>query len=212
VPLLVPKEMILDYRQYLNKIPVPIKEKGRDYASATAAILMSIFFLIFAIKPTVVAIAELLGEIKAREDINQQLQEKINQIIAAQRNYNRFYPYFQYVDQALPTNTEIAYFVQHLEANRNLSNLELDGLNYSPIPLTETNPKKDSEAKDIPFTAEMKGDYPNIKTFLEKMAQYRRITYIDKIEMSLNKQQKEEESPLLPLTISINGKTFYFHQ
>jgi len=204
--------MILDYREYLNKIPAPIKEKGRDYASATAAILMSIFFLIFAIKPTAIAIAELLGEIKARENINHQLQEKINQIITAQNNYNRLYPYFYYIDQALPTNTEIAYFVQHLEANRSLSKLELNSLNYSPIPLTETNPGKDSEAKNISFTAEMKGDYPNIKTFLEKIAQYRRITYIDKIEMNLNNRQEEEENPLFPLTISINGKTFYFHQ
>ena len=204
--------MAFDYREYLNKIPAPIREKGRDYASATAAILMSIFFLIFAIKPTVIAIAELIGEIKARESVNHQLQEKINQIIAAQNNYNRFYPYFRYVDQALPVNTEIAYFVQHLEANRRLSKLELNNLNYSPIPLTEINPGKDSEAKNISFTAKMKGDYPNIKTFLEKMAQYRRITYIDKIEMGFDSRQKEEETPLLPLTISINGKTFYFHQ
>ena len=56
------------YRHYLSQIPIPVREKTQKWAPTAAAIFLVTFFVIFAIKPTIATIAELLAEIKAREE------------------------------------------------------------------------------------------------------------------------------------------------
>ena len=197
------------YRRFLTKIPQPIKEKGKDYASATAAIFLTAFLIVFAIKPTVITIAGLLGEIKAREKDNQKLQQKIDQIISAQIAYTQIYNQSVLVDQALPENPQFAPLIQQIEAERILTNLELTELNYSPIVLTgktEQKTEKESNLQEINFSASMQGRYPNFKNFLKESFNYRRIIHIDNLDIQQPQNQQEEINGLI---ISLKGNAFY---
>ena len=197
------------YRRLLTKIPQPIKERGKDYISVTAAIFLTAFLVAFAIKPTVITIAGLLGEIKAREETNQKLQQKINQIITAQIAYTQVYDQLVLIDQALPENPQFAPLIRQIEAERILTNLELTELNYSSIVLTgktEQKTEKKSNLKEINFSANMQGRYPDFKNFLKENFNYRRIIYINNFDIQQTQNQQEEINGLI---ISLKGNAFY---
>lgn len=204
----------VSYRHYLSQIPTPVREKTQKWAPTVAAIFLVTFFVIFAIKPTIATIAELLAEIKAREELNQQLDNKISQIFAAQSLYNQVYDRLYLLDQALPTNSEFTRFSQTFEGGRLEAGLDLNTLNYSSIILTE---KKNSKAparenQEFKFSTGLTGYYPNLKTFLEDLFNQRRIIYVNSLKISQGKTNQEQEKvDNLPLVITIDGKTFYLN-
>jgi len=197
------------YRRFLTKIPQPIKEKGKETASATTAIFLTAFLVVFAIKPTAITIAGLLGEIKAREETNQKLQQKIDQIISAQIAYTQAYNQLVLVDQTLPENPQFAPLIRQIEAKRILTNLELTELNYSSIVLTgktEQKTEEESNLREINFSASMQGLYPDFKSFLSENFNYRRIIHINNFDIQQPKNQQEEINSLI---ISLKGNAFY---
>ena len=54
-----------------------------------ATVFLIIFFVVFAIRPTVTTISSLVGDINAKEIQQTQLKTKINQIIKAQDLYSQ---------------------------------------------------------------------------------------------------------------------------
>ncbi|KUK79451.1 MAG: hypothetical protein XD95_0374 [Microgenomates bacterium 39_7] len=199
------------FRYYLSQIPTPVRKKSQKWAPTVATLFLTTFFIIFAIRPTVITIFELLAEIKAREELNQKLGTKIDQIFAAQTLYNQIYDRLYLLDQALPTNPDFAHFSQTLEGNRLETNLALKTLNYSSIVLTEkTDRGPAKENQNFIFSSDLAGGYPNLKNLLDNIFHQRRIVYIDSLKISQAKnKQDEEETTNLPLTISLNGKAFY---
>ena len=197
------------YRGFLTKIPQPIREKGKDYASATAAIFLTAFLVVFAIRPTAITIAGLLGEIKVREKTNQELQQKIDQIVAAQIAYTQIYDQLVLVDHALPENPQFASLIRQIEAKRIVTNLELTELNYSSIVLTDKTKQKteeESNLQEINFSASMQGHYPDFKSFLKENFDYRRIIHINNFDIQQTKNQQKETNSLI---ISLKGNAFY---
>ncbi len=200
-----------DYRQYLTYIPQPIRTRGRDFAAVTASLFLTAFFLFFAIRPTANAIAELLGEIKAREKSDVQLQEKIDQIIKAQNFYNQIYDRLFLVEEALPQNPQIASLAKEIEAQRLKENLDLSKLGYSSLVLTDETGGKDKKKETanltpINFTLSMAGQYLDFKDFLKNVFEQRRIVHINNFEIQ---QAKGEET--INLDISLSGNTFYLN-
>jgi len=197
------------YRKLLTKIPQPLREKGKSYASTTAAIFMTAFLIAFAIKPTIITIAGLLGEIKAREEANQKLQQKIDQIITAQIAYTQIYNQLALIDQALPENPQFAPLAQQIEAERVLTNLELTELSYSSIVLadkTEQKTEKEPNLKEINFSTIMQGRYPGFKDFLKENFSHRRIIYINNFDIQQAQGQRKEINNLI---ITLKGNAFY---
>jgi len=197
------------YRRLLTKIPQPIREKGKKTASATAAIFLIAFLVVFAIRPTAITIAGLLGEIKAREETNQKLQQKIDQIISAQIAYTQIYNKLALIDQALPENPQFAPLIRQIEAERILADLELTELNYSSIVLsdkTEQETEKESSPREINFSASMQGHYPDFKNFLKENFNYRRIIHISNLDIQPPQNQQGEIDSLI---ISLKGNAFY---
>jgi len=201
-----------DYRQYLSYIPQPLKARGRDFAAVTAALLLSAFFLFFAIRPTANAIAELLGEIKAREKSDAQLQEKINQIVKAQNFYNEIYDRLFLVEEALPQNPQIASIAKEIEAQRLRESLDLSRLSYSSLVLTDetgskSKKKETGDLTPINFTLNMAGQYLDFKDFLKNVFEQRRIIHINNFDI----QQANEKEEAIKLDISLDGNTFYLN-
>lgn len=204
----------LSYRYYLSQIPAPVRKTGQKWGPTVAAIFLIVFFVIFAIRPTVVTIIELLAEIEAREELNKKLGTKIDQIIAAQALYNQIYDRLYLLDQALPDNPDFAYFSQSLEGNRLKADLALSTLNYSSIVLTQKKLAKTetkSESQEVNFMTDLSGYYPNLKTFLENIFNQRRIIYLSNLEIGQSKTASQEEQAS-PLTITIDGETFYLEK
>ena len=77
--------VILRLRKNLKKLI--LSNDIWPYLEATLTVFLVLFFVVFAIKPTVLAITSLLGEIKSRQILNEKMSVKINSLVSAQNSY-----------------------------------------------------------------------------------------------------------------------------
>lgn len=96
-----------DYRRHRSRYSKQLKSLSKEpVAQASLALILSLltvsFFGIFAIKPTLVTIAELMRTIKDKKEVNGLLQAKIEALTMAQANYERIKPDLGEVEKMLP--------------------------------------------------------------------------------------------------------------
>ncbi|PJE62465.1 hypothetical protein COU88_04810, partial [Candidatus Roizmanbacteria bacterium CG10_big_fil_rev_8_21_14_0_10_39_6] len=79
-----------------------IKQRIKNYSTASLLLLFTSFFLIFAIKPSVELIVSLFHEKEELTTIDKTLEVKIQNIIQAQNTYMTLAENIDILDRALP--------------------------------------------------------------------------------------------------------------
>jgi len=166
------------YRRYFVDIGQFYRQKKvRVYTEIVLSILTTAFFLFFAIKPTLVTITGLIREIKDKKLVSQKLEEKINNLNAAQQEYSNVQNDLYLVDQTLPKDSQIFLLMKQLEVLAFKTGVSLETLQYSPVNLKgETEEKKPST---VDFKIVLGGSYENLKRFLGSLIKLRRVILLD---------------------------------
>ncbi|MFZ2152432.1 MAG: hypothetical protein WAV41_00040 [Microgenomates group bacterium] len=68
----------------------------------TATFVLITFFLIFAVRPTIITIASLRGDIESKKILKSELKNKINQVIQAQDLFSQVQERYQVINSSLP--------------------------------------------------------------------------------------------------------------
>ncbi|MDP3955525.1 MAG: type 4a pilus biogenesis protein PilO [bacterium] len=180
------------------------------YTGLTLSLFTIAFFGIFALKPTLTTIVGLYREIEDKKVVNQQLQDKINDLRDAQNNYAQVAGSVYVINQALPENPSLVDLVYQIEILGQNEGLSLASVNFSPVDLQGKAPNRKSDSKiyngtEINFDVTLKGDYQNLKNFLDATEKLRRLIIVD--SFSFNQTQTEE---VTFLTLNLTGKAFYY--
>lgn len=199
------------YQRYFVDIGRLYKvKKIRVYTEIVFSLAAISFFLVFAIKPTLVTITELITTIKDQKLVVTQLQSKINALGIAQSEYNSLSNDLYLVDEALPKNNQISILIKQIEALAWQSGVTLGSMKFDPVVLKEieTSPKEmskisDQAAKEINFSLVASGDYQSLKSFLRVINSLRRIINVETFSFKI----KKAEGQLL--TLGIGGKAYY---
>lgn len=102
-----------------------------------ATFFLITFFLIFAIKPTAVAISSLLGDISSKQIMVKELKTKINNIILAQDAYAQIQEKYSIINASLPDSPE--YYQAANQIAGIFAGLNLPPQKFSYILNSETN-------------------------------------------------------------------------
>ncbi|MGB9707672.1 MAG: type 4a pilus biogenesis protein PilO [Microgenomates group bacterium] len=175
------------------------QKKARVYTEIVLSILTTAFFLFFAIKPTLVTIAGLVKEIKDKRLVTQKLEEKINSLNAAQKEYFSVQGDLYLVDQALPEDSQIASFVRQLEALAFRAGVSVGAIQYSPVSLKGGS--NESKPLEVDFKIVLQGNYQNLKNFLLSLNNFRRVIHLDGFGFRTGKEEG--------LNLSVSGKAFF---
>lgn len=182
--------------------------KARSFAWISLTVFTISFFIIVAIKPTLVTIAKLNREIKDKEEALQKLQTKINSLVAAQQEFAANIDNLSLLDEALPEKNDfpqIAYFVEQTAVENQVS---LQSLNFEKIgPVKSSFSKNDELAAKtsfLNFSLSVSGNYNHLKNFLNEIESARRLVQIQRT--NFNQLKKEDSSELL---LAISGTAFY---
>lgn len=165
------------------------------------------FFLLFAIKPTVSTISSLLGEIKSKELLKQQMRDKINNIIQAQDSYLQVQDKYQLIDSSLPSRPEYNQLHTQIISASNKSFLDTPKIDYLISETTED--KSNIVAYKVNFSSQS-NFLSNIR-FLEKLQNLRRLVSIESINYSNPKKENQLESSS-NVSINIGVNSFYLKQ
>lgn len=201
------KERYYQNRRYFVKLPkISYSAKTRSFAWLALTIFMISFFLIVAIRPTLVTIAKLNKEIKDKTQASKQLQNKIDAIITAQDIYARNADNLALLDEAFPEKSEFPVLAYFFEQTATASGVTLKSLNFERIGGATQGDKSTSSLSSLPlnFSITASGDYLKLKDFLKELESSRRIL---KIEASTFNRVKKAD--VFELLLSISGQASF---
>jgi len=153
-------------------------KKAKTYLGIILSLLTTTFFVVFAIKPTLVTIAQLIKQTKDQKEVEASLEKKINSLSQAQNEYLAVEPNLSLLEDALPQEPQAPLLIKQLEALASQNNVSIDRLRINEFNLKKNSPPQ-SEKQPLTFSFAAIGDYANLKAFLSSLANLRRIVLVE---------------------------------
>lgn len=186
-------------KYYKNFVPYVKKEKNQQYISIILTLGVSIFFLIFAINPTLSTIFRLKKDLKDSELVEKALDSKIKNMSSLFQQKQEIKDDIPLIIASVPDKPEAPILFAQIQSIANDSSVEISDENTNNVPLQG---QIASESASINFQITAIGQYENVYTFLSNLSNMQRAIYIESI--SIDKSTKGEG-----IEASIFGKAFY---
>lgn len=189
-----------DLLSYLDK-----KREDRYFyrlVEITITVVVVVFFLIFAVRPSILTISSLIGEISTKEKVSAQMRKKINDVVLAQEVYAQIQEKYQLVDSALPASPHYGQLTQQIVAAGNYSQSPVKSLNF--IFNSKQENLTANEPKPITLSFSQDTDFTNFKSFMEKLARNRRLLHVNSFGLGTPVDVKPG-SPLISASSNLNS-------
>lgn len=175
----------LQKKKYFEMLPDFKEERMQKFTTLVFTIVALSFFGLFAINPTLSTIANLNKQLSDSKFVDQQLQNKINNLYLLQQKYDQLTPDMPYVLDSFPKNPQIPLLVAQLQSLAQSSNVAITGLQTFEIeiPNSSVNTKK---YYAFSFSMSANGSYESISKFIDSMIKMQRIVSINVLSLSRN--------------------------
>lgn len=174
-----------------------------------------IVFALFALRPTILTIIELVKQIQAKEELIAVMDGKIENLSRAQSNYFSYQDGIQSLSQAIPTGAmpdDLVYQLQGVILQNTATldttsaqNVQILGENSGFVPITEEAPG----TGNYTVIADASANYASLEQIVEDILRLRTPINIDTLSISKVPVQDDQEDTDI-LKINISGKTVYF--
>lgn len=146
-----------------------------------------LFLGIFAIRPTLVTMSNLLQEIEDKGDLNEQLERKIAALGTAQNEYRANEQNLFVLDEAIPSDPELIRNLKIVEKIAIDSRVVIQNLGITEIPVEENvnEVNRPKSLTNLPMTITVVGNYPSIRNFVKNFHDNRRVIVVDSVTFSL---------------------------
>jgi hypothetical protein len=202
------------YREFFLNISALYKKSAelRAFLEIILSLSTVIIFLLFALKPTVITIIDLMQQIKEKEATLSGLTQKVSDLQKAsgliQQN-QAFIPNINLAVFPLPKPSIFAEQVLGLSAK---NSVEILGFSIDQITLVGTSPAKSvsqytplpGDAKEMPFSLSIRGVYSNLAAFVKDFENLRISTKIDSLGVNSSTTDKG-----LTITTVFSGRVPY---
>lgn len=150
-----------------------------------------IFFALFAIKPTLMTMSDLLKEIEDKKALEQKMIQKIASLSSAQTQFISYESRLQVLDEAIPSHPDLIRALKIIEKIAGEKELAIDRLTLSEFP--KDNPSsvvsKQITRNDLKVSVGVKGDYQTIRSFVEELMNSRRVFIVETINFKTSESR-----------------------
>jgi Tfp pilus assembly protein PilO len=172
-----------EYSKYLAFMPDLRQEKAKKFTTIVLTLTASIILGLFAINPTLSTIANLQKQIDDDQFVNQKLIEKITNLSILQGKYTQIKNNLSFVNEAIPTSTEIPPLVAEIQTIAKNSNLKLNNFQTFVVDLSDKkSTSKNYGSFDFGFSGQ--GAYSDIINFMNQLLSFQRIIAISNVSIS----------------------------
>lgn len=207
-----------DYIRYKELfLKLLVKYRKRDDVKAFLEVILSLititFFSIFALKPTVLTITELVRSNKEKERTIQKMDEKIRNIQTAQNVYRQNAEKIPLIKNSVPDTPSPDTLIRQIEGIANLNSVIILGSSVDETLLIgmEDSKKKSKEdivlpegARIMNFSVSTSGNYSSLFNFLSNLGNMRRPIIIESVNLTANDTDSGKVIVML-----ITGKTTF---
>ena len=187
-----------NYQKYLFNVMALYKQRPdlKAYLELLLSMITIIMFILFAVKPTLVTIADLLAKINSETFTSNELDTKIKNLGLAQTIYNGQKDNISLLNEAVPTGPNIAAYVRQIEGV-----IKKDSITTTTISVASVDLLKPATASaSIGLSLSVSASYQNLSNFLVDLENLRRPSLIQKLDY--NVIQLSENSKALNLSIT----------
>ncbi|MDP1743473.1 MAG: type 4a pilus biogenesis protein PilO [Candidatus Amesbacteria bacterium] len=192
------RNSLTHYRKYLQIIQK--RPMWRATLFVTLSLLLLIVLLVFALRPTLVTIAGLTGDIQSKRDIESQLNTKIANLQSMVQSYQKIQPQLYLIDSALPLQSKFGSLSDYLVKSASQTGVMVDSIVLGNINLSSQSPPNQG-LTDFEFSINIKGSYTQVHDMLYKIENSRRLMSISSVQITRSNSGQ--------LAASIKGKTYF---
>lgn len=147
-----------------------------------------LFFAVFAIRPTLLTMSDLIKEIEDKRQLDKQMAQKIAALSSAQSEYLKQQERVGVLDEAVPTGPNLIGLFKIIEKLASDNQLVITAMSVNDVPKDIVgNPSFDQlERKNLEFTVGITGDYTSIRSFVNQLIQVRRTILVDRVTFSVS--------------------------
>lgn len=166
-----------------------------------------LFLSIFAIRPTLITMSDLIKEIDDKKIHSENLDKKITALATAQSEYISFEDKLVYLDQAISSKPELVYSLKVLEKLASDNNVVISGMTVSELPTEESEGLQFSNRvlNTMPISINLVGDYVSIRNYTEAIRSNRHAYTIESVSFNLN-----DDEAVKTLTASLTTSVPYY--
>jgi len=158
------------------------------------------FFALFAIRPTLLTMSNLIKELDDKKVLDTQLSEKIASLQSSQIQYAQLEQRLPLLDEAIPLRPQFYEAIVLVEKVASDNNLVIQNLSLQTIPADKEldQPLTSQTRQFLPFRVTLSGDYESIKNFVSQVQSLRRLFTVESIVFNAKeeKQQRRLEATL----------------
>lgn len=198
-----------NYQKYFLNF-VALYNKRPDLKAYTEILLSIVtigIFIVFAIKPTLVTIAQLITKINEQQQTSNDMDTKIKNLGIAQNLYSREQSNINLLNQAVPTGPDVANYVRQIEGVMKKENvtpltMSIDQVNVLAASISATQVTTANPAA-ANITISINGGYTPLLALLQDIESLRRPASLSKLSFSVT--QVDKNTQVLNLTISAHA-------
>jgi len=175
----------LQKKKFFEMLPDFKEERMQKFTTLVFTITALSFFGLFAISPTLSTIANLNKQLSDNKLVDQQLQDKINNLYLLQQKYSQLTPNLPYVLDSFPKNPQVPLLIAQLQSLAQSSNITITSLQTFEveIPNFSVSTKK---YYAFSFNISASGSYENLSTFINSVVKMQRIVSINTLSLTRN--------------------------
>jgi Tfp pilus assembly protein PilO len=150
------------------------------------SVIVVIFFALFAIRPTLITMADLVKEIADKKEINKQMNLKLASLASAQEQYELHQSQFYLLEEAIPRQLDIIKSLKKIEKIAGEGQLVIDQMGVQKVPtMVETELLSgnfgDYQREFLAVNINVIGSYMQIREFVEKIMDLRQVMIVDQV-------------------------------
>jgi Tfp pilus assembly protein PilO len=186
-------------KYYKDLIPIFKKEKNQRYLFIILSITASIFFIIFAINPTLSTITKLKKQITDSKFVEAQLSEKINNLSILTQEYEQIKPDLPIILDAVPGSPQTPNLVGQIQSLAKQSSVNLTSVKVVSVNL---NPQVSTRSSVFNFEVSGKSSYDNLNSFVSNLLKMQRALTISSIQVSKSTANGE-------IDLALKGQAYF---
>jgi Tfp pilus assembly protein PilO len=166
-----------------------------------------IIFAVFAIRPTLLTMSDLIKELNDKKELNALLKEKVASLQSAQNEYLAAQDRLGVLDEAIPSTPKFEEAVLIIEKIASDNKLLISSMDAKEVP-KEPDDKVDIDAQkrvSRPILVTVTGDYPTIRHFIEDLRNSQRTLIVSSVIFTT---YEDEGGKKLRATITVEVQYF----
>src|SRR5579859_5168155 len=173
------------YQKYLLDIMSVYRQRQdlKAYLELLLSVGVIAMFILFAIKPTLVTIADLLTKINSEQLTSNEMDTKIANLSTAQTLFNQEENNIQYINQAVPDGANVASYIRQIEGVVKKDSVSAVNLTVGQTTLLPSTVATGS-ANTATVSVSMSGNYQNLGNAMQDLENLRRPALLNKIDFN----------------------------